>query len=162
MVHQEYRKLCIVSFTKTEVKLLPNIFTPFNIRYNILYGGYRMRNELMKFIIVGVLNTLHYYGWYLLFSQVIDWHFLPSHWIAFAISMIGSFYLNSYFTYNTKPTWRKFFQFPLTYIVQIIISTIVLYILSTYLGVDDRIGALVASVVTIPFTFVLSRKILKR
>ena len=121
-----------------------------------------MRNELMKFIIVGVLNTLHYYGWYLLFSQVIDLHFLLSHWIAFVISMIGSFYMNSYFTYNTKPTWRKFFRFPLTYVVQIIISSTILYILSTYLGVDDRIGALIASVVTIPFTFLLSRKILKR
>lgn len=121
-----------------------------------------MRGELVKFIIVGVLNTLHYYGWYLLFSHVAQWHYLPSHWLAFVISMIGSFYLNAYFTYNTKPTWRKFFQFPLTYVVQVIISTTVLYILSEYFGIDDRISALFASVASIPFTFVLSRKILKR
>ncbi|MFC4402950.1 GtrA family protein [Gracilibacillus xinjiangensis] len=120
-----------------------------------------LANETLKFIIVGFFNTFHYYVWYLLFTELFHIYYLAGHWLAFLISMIGSFYLNTYFTYKSKPSWRKFFQFPLTYIVNIAVSTIALYIFKEWLDFDNKIAPLLASGMAIPFTFFISRKILK-
>lgn len=121
----------------------------------------KLGNEVIRFILVGFFNTFHYYVWYLFFTDFLSVFYIIGHWLAFLISMIGSFYLNTYFTYRTRPSWKKFFQFPLTYLVNITVSTIALYILKEWLNVDNRIAPLLASGAAIPFTFIISRKILK-
>ncbi|MBM7701313.1 GtrA family protein [Metabacillus iocasae] len=120
-----------------------------------------LKNETIKFIIVGFFNTFHYYVWYLLFTELWSIHYLIGHWFAFLISMVGSFYLNTYFTYRSKPSWKKFFQFPLTYVVNISVSTSALYVLTEWLHIDNKLAPLLASGIAIPFTFLISRKILK-
>lgn len=120
-----------------------------------------LKNETMKFIVVGVFNTIHYYGWYMLFTELLSIHYLVAHWSAFLISMIGSFYLNTYFTYQSKPSWKKFFQFPLTYVVNISVSTLALYLLTEIFHIDNKVAPLIASSAAIPFTFIISKKILK-
>ncbi|RKQ34391.1 GtrA family protein [Oceanobacillus halophilus] len=119
------------------------------------------RTESIKFVLVGFFNTIHYYAWYLLFTEPLAIYYLIGHWMAFVISMIGSFYLNTYFTYRSKPSWKKFFQFPLTYLVNIAVSTSALYIFREWVGLDNKIAPLLAAGMAIPFTFVISRKILK-
>jgi putative flippase GtrA len=81
---------------------------------------------------------------------------------AFVISMIGSFFMNTYFTYRTKPTWAKFIRFPLTNVTNYVITSVGTVALVSWCGMSDKIAPLVAAVVAIPFTFVLSRKILTR
>ena len=123
------------------------------------------KNNIKKFIrfgIVGVFNTLHYYGWYLLFLHVLELTYLASHITAFIISMIGSFYLNSYFTYRTKPTLKKFLQFPLTYVVNISVSTFALFLFVDTFGWDENFSPLLAQVLTIPATFFVSKLILEQ
>lgn len=120
-----------------------------------------LTNETIRFIIVGFINTFHYYLWYLLFTGLIQIPYIISHIVAFLISMIGSFYLNTYFTYGTKPSLKKFFQFPLTYIVNIVVSTSSLYVLVDMFNMNNKIAPLLASAIAIPFTFIISRKILK-
>ena len=120
-----------------------------------------LKQETIKFIIVGFFNTFHYYVWYLLFTEILNINYLIGHIIAFLISMVGSFYLNTYFTYRSKPSWRKFFQFPLTYVVNIAVSTSALYILRELFQFDNKIAPLLAAGAAIPFTFIISRKILK-
>ena len=120
-----------------------------------------IKSEIIKFILVGFFNTFHYYLWYLLFTEVLDIHYLIGHWGAFLVSMVGSFYLHTYFTYRVKPSWKKFFQFPLTYFVNIAVSTSALYVFKEWLQFDNKLAPLLASGVAIPFTFIFSRKILK-
>lgn len=121
----------------------------------------KMTGEALRFILVGIVNTIHYYLWYLLFSEAWNLYYIIGHWAAFLISMIGSFYLNTYFTYRTKPSWKKFFQFPITYIVNIAISTGALYALREWVHLDNRIAPIIATGIAIPFTFVISRRVLK-
>lgn len=85
---------------------------------------------------------------------------MAAHILGFAISMVGSFFLNSYFTYKSRPTLKKFLQFPLTYIVNITVTTLALYVLTDLLKLDGLITPLLASGIAIPFTFLISRKIL--
>ncbi|WP_342528361.1 GtrA family protein [Chryseomicrobium sp. FSL W7-1435] len=121
-----------------------------------------MNKELIRFIAVGIFNTAHYFAWFVLFTEVFQVHYVPAHWTAFLISMVGSYFLNTLFTYRAKVSWRSFFQFPIVYVVQIIISTGLIILFTDGFGINEKISSLIASVGTIPFTFVLSRKIIKR
>ncbi|MFI8709266.1 GtrA family protein [Bacillus sp. NPDC077411] len=116
--------------------------------------------QIARFVLVGCMNTLNYWLLYLLFTHAFHFHTLTAHSIAFIVSMIGSFFMNTYFTYRTKVTLKKFFQFPLTYIVNFIITTISIYILVDVLNFNKDIAPLLSSVIAIPFTFAISKKIL--
>lgn len=119
-----------------------------------------LRIDFWKFIIVGFLNTFNYYILYLLFKNLLQMNYISAHLTGFIISMIGSFFMNSYFTYRTKPTLKKFLQFPLTYVVNITISTAVIYILVQWINLNDNLAPIIASIVAIPFTFLISKKVL--
>ncbi|MBA4493055.1 GtrA family protein [Paenactinomyces guangxiensis] len=121
-----------------------------------------INNQIIRFVIVGALNTAIYYLLYLIFIHLIKLDYLISHILAFILSMIGSFFMNTHFTYKTKPTLKKFLQFPLTYVVNISVTTGSVYILVDLLGWDKNISPLVASLIAIPFTFIVSKKILVR
>ncbi|PTR24241.1 putative flippase GtrA [Rhodococcus sp. OK519] len=114
--------------------------------------------HIIRFGVVGVVNTGVYYALYLAFNTVMP--YLAAHLLAIAISMVGSFFLNCYWTFKTRPTWRKFALFPLTNATNYIVTTVGMILLVTFLGVDDRIAPLIAAVAAIPVTFLLSRRIL--
>ncbi|AQQ54054.1 GtrA family protein [Planococcus lenghuensis] len=120
-----------------------------------------LNSEVFRFLVVGVANTLNYYVLYLLFNYVFHINYLTAHITAFIISMIGSFYLNSYYTYRSRPSLSKFLKFPLTYVVNIAISTVSIYILVDLLEINETVSPLIATLIAIPFTFVISKKILK-
>ncbi|MFD3942402.1 GtrA family protein [Streptomyces sp. NPDC058579] len=114
--------------------------------------------QIVRFGLVGGINTGTFYGCYLLLHPWMP--YFAAYSIAFVLSMIGSFFLNTYFTYRTRPTWKKFALFPLTNVTNYLVQSVGLYALVTWAGMDDRIAPLVAAVVAIPFTYLLSRKIL--
>ncbi len=111
-----------------------------------------------KFTVVGFINTGVYYGFYLLMRMVMP--YLAAHILATAIAMVGSFFLNTYWTFRTKPTWKKFAIFPLTNLTNYVVQTVGLVALVEWASMDEGIAPLVAAVVAIPITFLLSRRIL--
>ena len=118
--------------------------------------------QFWKFNMVGILNTVNYYILYMIFKEVFKMNYMNAHLLGFFISMIGSFYLNSYFTYRVKPTFKKFLKFPLTYVVNILVSTLAIYILVQLLSISDNIAPIIATIIAIPFTFVISKIILTK
>ncbi|TLS36273.1 GtrA family protein [Pseudalkalibacillus caeni] len=122
----------------------------------------RNKGEFIRFVMVGGVNTANYYVIYLLFFRIAGVSYLFSHWIAFFISMVISFYLNVYFTYRVKPTLKKFLQFPITQVVNMSISSVFIYIFVEYLHLNGYIAPILAVVFTVPVTFILTSKILKR
>lgn len=69
--------------------------------------------NFLRFGTIGIINTIHYYIWYLILLKL-KVPYIISHTIAFTLSMVGSYFLNCYFTFKTKPTLLKFIKFPLT------------------------------------------------
>lgn len=120
-----------------------------------------INNEFTKFIIVGVINTGHYYLIYLCYLQLLHTHYFLAHVLGFASSFIGSFFLNSYITYQVKPTLAKFIRFPLTQVVNILSSTALIFIFIEWLQMSNHVAPLIAVVFTIPITFIVTRRILK-
>lgn len=116
--------------------------------------------HILRFGVVGVINTCVYFGLYLLFRTIVP--YLVAHLIAIALSMVVSFFLNCYWTFQTQPTWRKFLVFPLTNATNYIVSTVGVVVLVSVVGVNEVIAPLIAAFAAIPVTFVLSRRILTR
>ncbi|MDH6128704.1 GtrA family protein [Kitasatospora sp. GP82] len=114
--------------------------------------------QLVRFGLVGVANTASFYLIYLALHPFLP--YFAAFTIAFLLSMVGSFFMNTYFTYRTRPTWKKFLLFPLPNISNYLVQSFGVVALVQWLKLDSRIAPLVASVVAIPITFVLSKIIL--
>ncbi|HDD7511890.1 TPA: flippase GtxA [Staphylococcus aureus] len=117
--------------------------------------------EILKFIIVGGINTLNYYVVYLLLLKLLHIEYMISHITGFLVVFVISYYLNCYFVYRVKPTWRKFISFPITQIVNVSLQTVLLYVFVSWLNLPAEIAPFAGLVITIPITFVLSKWILK-
>ena len=117
--------------------------------------------EIIKFVIVGGINTLDYYLVYLILLKLLHIHYMVSHIIGFIVSSIISYYLNCYFVYRVKPTLKKFLSFPLTQVVNMGMQSLFLYIFVRWFNFPSEIAPFVGLIVTIPITFILSKWILK-
>ncbi|HGO5241141.1 TPA: flippase GtxA [Staphylococcus aureus] len=117
--------------------------------------------EILKFIIVGGINTLNYYVIYLLLLKLLHIEYMISHITGFLVAFVISYYLNCYFVYRVKPTWRKFISFPITQIVNVSLQTVLLYVFVSWLNLPAEIAPFAGLIITIPITFILSKWILK-
>ncbi|GAA0693906.1 GtrA family protein [Kitasatospora atroaurantiaca] len=114
--------------------------------------------QIVRFGLVGVVNTATFYVLYLALHPFLP--YFAAFTVAFLLSMVGSFFMNTYFTYRTKPTWRKFLLFPLPNITNYLVQSGGVVALVQWLKVNDRIAPLLAAAVAIPITFVLSKLVL--
>ncbi|MBO3079449.1 GtrA family protein [Mammaliicoccus sciuri] len=121
---------------------------------------FKKHGEMIRFILVGGINTINYYWIYLLLLKVLDIQYLVSHILSFIISFIISFYLNCYFVYRVQPTVKKFIQFPITQVVNIGLQTLLLFVFVELLHVNETFSPFIGLIFTIPITFKLSRWIL--
>lgn len=121
-----------------------------------------IRSEFSRFVIVGGINTLHYYLVYLLLLEVLGFHYFTAHTIGFISSLIGSFFLNTLYTYKVKPTWAGFIRFPLTQLFNTAATAVILYLLVEQLSVSSSIAPMAAVLITLPATFILTGRVLKR
>ena len=114
--------------------------------------------RVLRFAVVGVINTGVYYGLYLALKTVLP--YLVAHVVSFVLAMIGSYFLNCRFTFRTRPTWRKFLLFPLSNASNFVITSVGLYLLVNVGHLNDKISPLIAAAAAIPITFVVARYVL--
>lgn len=119
-------------------------------------------SPIVKFIFTGFINTVHNALWLYLFDKQLRINYSLAFTLAFIIAMVGSFFLNSYFTFKTRPTIKKFLQFPITVLPNYLISIIGQRILVEKLNWDSYISGLLASLIAIPLTFLVTRYILTK
>lgn len=120
-----------------------------------------LNTEFTRFLVVGVINTVSYYSIYLLLHNLFSFPYLLAHITGFLISLNVSFFLNTYITYKVKPTLKKYLFFPLTQVVNMSVSTILIFIFVEYLNFNSNIAPFVAVIFTVPITFIISSKIMK-
>lgn len=116
--------------------------------------------RFLKFIVVGVINTVNHNIIYLAINDLVSP--VIANTIAFLISMVISFFLNSYITFNTKPTWENFKLFPLTNIPNLIVQTIGIFVIIDILNIHKDYAALLTSIFSIPLTFIIMNVIFRR
>ncbi|USK86938.1 GtrA family protein [Peribacillus asahii] len=118
--------------------------------------------EFIKFIVVGIINTFNYYIVYLFLHAILETDYMMAHIVGFITSLVISFFLNSYFTFKVKPTLDKFLKFPLTQLVNIALSSLFLYVFVKHIRINSTIAPVLSIFITVPLTFVITRKILKK
>ncbi|MFD7713460.1 glycosyltransferase [Streptomyces sp. NPDC059785] len=117
--------------------------------------GRRTLRQFLTFALIGVINTAVYLAVYAMLNRWIP--YLAAHVFGFAVSIVGSFLLNTYVTCRTKPTWRAFFRFPLSSLVNLVFSGTLLFLGVHSLGMGKNIAALAAGVLATPLSFLIAR-----
>ena len=113
--------------------------------------------RLVRYGMVGVANAAVYYTTYLLVLPVIG--YLAAHVTGLAVAMVASYFLHCRFTFGVRPTWRRFLLFPSSQVTNVLATTVGVVAL-VHLGVNVRLAPLVAAVVAVPVTFVLTTFVL--
>ena len=116
-----------------------------------------INREFYRFIFWGGVNTLSGYLIYALLLRFLP--YLLSYTVAFIISIFVSYFLNSKFVFNQSLKLSKAIKYPLVYLVQYLIGTASLYLLVQILRVSKLLAPLLVVALTIPVTFLLSRRI---
>ncbi|WP_406381594.1 glycosyltransferase [Streptomyces sp. NBC_01618] len=116
---------------------------------------FRTVRQFIDFGLIGVINTAVYLAVYATLNTWIP--YLAAHVIGYVVSIVGSFLLNSYITCRTKPTWQALVRYPLSSVVNLVLTGVLLYLGVSRLGMDKNIAAVAAGVLATPFSFLLAR-----
>ncbi|MFD7066926.1 glycosyltransferase [Streptomyces sp. NPDC059913] len=117
--------------------------------------GSRTGRQFLTFAAIGVVNTAVYLAVY---ASLNDWMpYLAAHAIGYAVSVVGSFLLNSYLTCRTRPTWQAFARYPLSSAVNLVLSGALLTLGVSGLDMDKTLAGLTAGLLATPFSFLLAR-----
>lgn len=119
-----------------------------------------LKNKFLKFIGVGGLNTILSYMVYLLLLMLINYQ--VSYAIAFVFGILLSFWLNTQYVFQSKRTIKKFTLFPLVYVIQYVAGALLLGALVEYLYIDKIFGPIIVTVILLPMTYLMSKKILMK
>ncbi|WP_406457541.1 glycosyltransferase [Streptomyces sp. NBC_00876] len=111
--------------------------------------------QFLTFAAIGVVNTAVYLAVYATLNTWIP--YLAAHVIGYCVSIIGSFFLNSRITLRTRPTWRAFLRYPLSSLVNLVLSGALLYVGVSHLGMGKNVAALAAGILATPFSFLVAR-----
>ena len=115
--------------------------------------------EFRRFVVAGAFNTLLGYILYLAFIRVLDYR--AAFTASYALGIVISFAINTWFVFRQPWSWRKLAAFPLVYLVQYLLGLTLLWLFVSRLGWSERIAPLLTIPLTIPVTFALSRLIVK-
>lgn len=118
------------------------------------------RSRVIRFGLVGVVNTAVYYSCYLVLSRELS--YLLAHVLSTLLAMLGSYFLNCFFTFRISPSWRTFVLFPLSNLTNFVITTTGMGIAVGTLHVDKRLAPLPVALLAIPVTYFATHTLLHR
>lgn len=114
--------------------------------------------EFIRFGIVGVIATGLHYGIYFLLQKYINVNI--AYTLGYGLSFIGNFYLTSYFTFGTAPSWKKLIGMggahAINYSLQIVLLNLFLW-----LKVPQEWAPFPVFALAIPINFMLVRFVFK-
>ncbi|WP_067175688.1 GtrA family protein [Microtetraspora niveoalba] len=111
-----------------------------------------------RFLVAGAANTGVTYG---LFVVLCRWAPPPvAYSVVFVCGIALSYVLNAAFVFQTRASLRSAVRFPGVYLVQYLTGLALLTVL-VHWGVDSRVAMPMTMCVTVPLTFVLSRRVLQ-
>lgn len=124
-----------------------------------LLSGSNTTSQFLRFLIVGVINTVIGCAVYLFFVQYMS-HTL-AYGLAFAIGTIYAVTLHAHVTFDVKLRRHSFVLSALFYLIAYLVNAGVLELTVRGFGVDKRLAILVIVAVSVPVTFVVNRLIFR-
>ena len=114
--------------------------------------------EFCRFLFLNGINTLAgylIYAFLLLFLP-----YLAAYSVVYVISIFFSYLLNSRFVFKQGLGWNKAIRYPLVYLTQYLLGTLLLYVFVQKLMIDTLIAPGLVVLLSLPVTYFLSRRIL--
>lgn len=118
------------------------------------------RSTFLRFLISGGANTIATYSIYLMLLRFIGYR--VSYTVSYVAGILLSFYLNRIFVFQAHRGWRSVALFPFVYIVQYLTGLTLLWLWVAVFKLPRESGPIVAILVTVPLTYVLSRGVFGR
>jgi putative flippase GtrA len=122
-------------------------------------GRVALAGEFLRFVVVRGICAVFSYGCYLLLL------IYTPYWLAYTLSFVAglilAYVVNSKFVFRAPMRKRAAMRFPLVYIFQFFASLVVLKVAVDSLGIPASFALAVSIGVTIPFTFIFSRWIIR-
>lgn len=115
--------------------------------------------QFIKFCIVGTINTIIDYAFYLLFSRVVGIYFLYANLLSVALAMTSSFIFNKYWTFRdpSRNIKMQYFKFLLVNLVYFILNNSIVFSLVRYLKIYDLVAKIIAVIIGLFWNFFANR-----
>jgi len=111
--------------------------------------------EALRFLIGGGINTLLSYAIYWLLLPWLSYPF--AYTISYAAAILTGFVINAWFVFRTPWSWRKLAAFPLVQLLNYLMGLGTLTLCIRYIGVDERLAPVLATLIVLPINFLLTR-----
>lgn len=118
----------------------------------------RVSGEFVRFGLVGGLSTALHYGIYYLLQLYINVNI--AYTTGYVLSFVGNFFLTSYFTFGSAPSWKKLVGMMGAHGVNYLLH-IALLNLFLWAGVAQQWAPIPVFAIAIPVNFILVRFVFK-
>jgi putative flippase GtrA len=114
-------------------------------------------SSFARFLISGGFNTAVTYAVYLILLGFMGYKM--AYTMAYLLGIALAFVINRLFVFKTHRGWRSLALFPFVYLAQYLVSMAAIWVWVELLHLPKQLAPLIAIVITIPLTFVLSRMV---
>lgn len=121
---------------------------------------HRSLSEIIRFGMVGALATALHYGLYFLLWRYAGFNENIAYTVGYALSFVANFYLSAYFTFRSRPSWKRAGGFGGAHLVNYLLH-ICLLNLFLWLGIPEEWAPLPVFSIAIPVNFLLVRLVFK-
>jgi len=120
-----------------------------------------MFRQVVKFGIVGAVNTIIDFGILNLLISVFGWSILLANTISFSVAVINSFLFNKYWTFRQRGgnTYQQLAGFVLVALVGLGLSDLLVYYFSDIVGWNYNLAKLLSIPVVFIWNFFASKKL---
>lgn len=119
-----------------------------------------LNKRFIRFVLTGIANTLNYVCFFKAITFFLD--YATAHIIAFLLSAFVSYFITSYYTFESSPTLKSFLKFPLTFLPNLVGSTLITILLVENDVVSNNIASTLVMLSSIPITFLISTVIFRK
>ena len=118
-----------------------------------------IRSEFLRFLIVGGVQTVLSYLFFLL---LIQWLAYPvAYSLTYCAGIVLSYFLHVLFVFKERVRLPTFLKFPLVYLVQYLAGLVLLWLFVDLLHITPAWAMVAVIALTIPVTFLASRLVIK-
>lgn len=114
-----------------------------------------MKLDFARFLVSGGFNTALTYGIYILLLMVLP--YTTSYTISYLIGILLAYTLNRFFVFKSHRGLQSALLLPLIYGIQYALSMLILWCWVEKFGFDERLGPIVAIIITLPITYIFSK-----
>jgi len=123
---------------------------------------YKKYEEIINYLIMGVLTTLVSIITYFIFAKVIGINYLVSNIISWIISVSFAYITNKIFVFKNnikekKQVFIQIYQFVKYRLLSLVIDILLMYLLVEIIKMDDMIAKVINQIIIIVLNYVFSK-----